>query len=161
MPVVAGSALLADVEHACMEAQRIGFPLMLKSDAGGGGIGMALCRNEDALRGEFARVARLAGAHFGDASVFLERYVEHARHIEIQIFGDGRGAVATLGERDCSCQRRNQKVVEERLRRICRNRCDTPCARPRCDSVAQSHIAPRARSSSSTTCRVKHSTSSR
>jgi urea carboxylase len=86
---------------------------MLKATAGGGGIGMRVCRDEAAVLDGFASVARMGAASFGDAGVFLERYVERARHIEVQIFGDGEGRVVALGERDCSLQRRNQKVVEE------------------------------------------------
>jgi urea carboxylase len=86
---------------------------MIKSTGGGGGIGLQLCRSEDTLAEAFARVARLAQGNFADAGVFLEKYVERGRHIEVQIFGDGRGRVVALGERDCSTQRRNQKIVEE------------------------------------------------
>jgi urea carboxylase len=74
---------------------------------------MQLCRNADELAQRFANVARLASGNFGDARLYLERFVAHARHIEVQIFGDGKGRILTLGERDCSAQRRNQKIVEE------------------------------------------------
>ncbi|CAN5256723.1 urea carboxylase [soil metagenome] len=94
-------------------AREIGFPVMLKATAGGGGIGMRVCEDEAAVREGFATVARLGQSNFGDAGVFLERYVRKARHIEVQIFGDGEGRIMALGERDCSLQRRNQKVVEE------------------------------------------------
>ena len=86
---------------------------MLKSTAGGGGIGMQLCRDADELAERFTKIARLAANNFGDARLFLERFVARARHVEVQIFGDGKGGVVALGERDCSVQRRNQKVVEE------------------------------------------------
>ena len=86
---------------------------MLKSTAGGGGIGMQLCADAAALRAAFDSVQRTARASFGDARVYLERFVSDARHVEVQIFGDGKGKVVALGERDCSLQRRNQKVVEE------------------------------------------------
>jgi urea carboxylase len=86
---------------------------MLKSTAGGGGIGMQLVREEDQLSPAFRSVKRTAASAFGAGGVFLEKYVEAARHIEVQIFGDGRGNVVSLGERDCSVQRRNQKVIEE------------------------------------------------
>ncbi|HKY37766.1 MAG TPA: urea carboxylase [Polyangiaceae bacterium] len=108
-----GSELLGSVEQALAEAQRIGFPVMLKSSAGGGGIGMSLCRSPAELTQAFETVKRLSQNNFGDASVYLERFVERARHIEVQLFGDGRGEVIALGERDCSAQRRNQKVIEE------------------------------------------------
>ena len=86
---------------------------MLKSTAGGGGIGMQLCRTDAELRDAYQSVERLARSNFSQGGVFLEKYVERARHIEVQMFGDGRGVVVTLGERDCSVQRRNQKVIEE------------------------------------------------
>jgi urea carboxylase len=113
VPLLPGSGLLASIDDALREAERVGYPLMLKSTAGGGGIGMQLCHNADELRERFAAVQRMAAASFGDAGVFIERFVAEARHIEVQIFGDGKGGVVALGERDCSLQRRNQKVVEE------------------------------------------------
>ncbi len=113
VPLLPGSDLLADVAQAQAEAQRIGYPVMLKSTAGGGGIGMRLVRNEAELADAFASVQRLAQANFKDAGLFLEKLVEQARHIEVQVFGDGQGGVLALGERDCSVQRRNQKVIEE------------------------------------------------
>ena len=113
VPILPGSELLRDVEHAVAEAQRIGFPVMLKSTSGGGGIGMRLANDETALREAYESVRRLAQSNFNDASLYLERFVTRARHIEVQIFGDGNGEVVSLGERDCSVQRRNQKVIEE------------------------------------------------
>ncbi len=113
VPLLPGSELLGSLEEAQREAARIGFPVMLKSSAGGGGIGMSLCRSADELRAAFDTVRRLSQNNFGDASVYLERFVQRARHIEVQLFGDGRGDVISLGERDCSAQRRNQKVIEE------------------------------------------------
>ncbi len=113
VPLCPGSDLVETIDDALKEAVGIGFPLMLKSTAGGGGIGMSVCEDEAELEANFERVVRQTKANFGDAGVFLERYVEEARHIEVQIFGDGEGRVVTLGERDCSVQRRNQKVVEE------------------------------------------------
>ncbi|WP_142057144.1 urea carboxylase [Pseudarthrobacter sp. B4EP4b] len=113
VPMIAGSGLLEDVDAAVAASATIGFPLMLKATGGGGGIGMTVCRNEAELVDSFPRVARLAGASFGTAGVFAERYVENARHIEVQVFGDGEGRVVSLGDRDCSLQRRHQKVLEE------------------------------------------------
>ena len=113
VPLLPGSGLLADAAAARQQAAQIGFPVMLKSTAGGGGIGMRLCHSEAELEDAFAAVSRQGGASFGDARLYLERFVERARHVEVQVFGDGRGGVAVLGERDCSLQRRNQKVVEE------------------------------------------------
>ena len=113
LPLLPGSELLADAEQARREAARVGYPVMLKSSAGGGGIGMQLVLNESELAGALETVERLARKNFGRGGAFLERYVEQARHIEVQIFGDGSGKVIALGERDCSIQRRNQKVIEE------------------------------------------------
>ena len=113
LPMLPGSDLLEGPEQALAEARRVGFPVMLKSTAGGGGIGMQLCHDEAGLREAWDSVQRLAQNNFADTGVFLEKYVERARHIEVQIFGDGLGGVIALGERDCSLQRRNQKVVEE------------------------------------------------
>jgi urea carboxylase len=113
VPLLPGSSVLADLSEAKREARRIGYPVMLKSSAGGGGIGMALCRSESELGDAYDAVARTSRNNFGNAALFLERYVERARHIEVQLFGDGLGEVIALGERDCSAQRRNQKVIEE------------------------------------------------
>lgn len=113
VPLLPGSGLLADAGHAHAEASRIGYPVMIKSTAGGGGIGMRLCWSADELNEAYQSVDRLARANFKDAGIYLEKYVEHARHIEVQLFGDGKGSVIDLGERDCSVQRRNQKVIEE------------------------------------------------
>ncbi|MDP9987084.1 urea carboxylase [Arthrobacter oryzae] len=113
VPMIAGSGLLADVDAAVAAGKEIGFPLMLKATGGGGGIGMTVCRSEAELAESFPRVARLASASFGTAGVFAERYVENARHVEAQVFGDGEGRVVSLGDRDCSLQRRHQKVLEE------------------------------------------------
>jgi urea carboxylase len=113
VPLLPGSDLLSSVEEAIQKAENIGFPVMLKSTAGGGGIGMRLCRNATELADSFAAVKHLGRANFKNDGLYLERFVEVARHVEVQIFGDGKGKVVALGERDCSLQRRNQKVVEE------------------------------------------------
>jgi len=113
LPLLPGSGLLSDAEDARRAAERIGYPVMLKSTAGGGGIGMQLCRNAAALGEAFESVQRLGRNNFANAGIFLERFVERARHVEVQLFGDGAGRVLALGERDCSLQRRNQKVIEE------------------------------------------------
>ncbi|WP_230466065.1 urea carboxylase [[Actinomadura] parvosata] len=113
VPVFPGTGLLADADHAVAEVEAIGYPVMLKATGGGGGIGMTVCRTPQELRAAYDRVTGLALRSFGSAGVFAERYVERARHVEVQLFGDGRGGVVTLGDRDCSLQRRNQKVVEE------------------------------------------------
>jgi urea carboxylase len=113
VPLAPGTDLLTDADAAREATVRIGFPVILKATAGGGGIGMRVCETPEAVAEAFAAVARLAGSNFSDAGVFLERYVRQARHIEVQVFGDGAGKVVALGERDCSLQRRNQKVIEE------------------------------------------------
>ncbi|NQX94885.1 MAG: ATP-grasp domain-containing protein, partial [Erythrobacter sp.] len=113
VPLAPGTDLLTDADEAAAAANEIGYPIMLKATAGGGGIGMRVCENEADVRDGFETVARLGKGNFGDAGVFLERFVAEARHIEVQVFGDGEGRVMPLGERDCSLQRRNQKVVEE------------------------------------------------
>ncbi|GAB7552421.1 urea carboxylase [Novosphingobium sp. 11B] len=113
VPLAPGTDLLTDEEAAVSAAASIGYPVMLKATAGGGGIGMRVCTDEAQLRDGFATVKRQGQSNFGDAGVFLERYIGRARHIEVQLFGDGEGRVMALGERDCSLQRRNQKVVEE------------------------------------------------
>ena len=113
VPLLPGSGLLTDIAQAQSEAARVGFPVMLKSTAGGGGIGMRLVWNAAELTDAFDSVGRMAQANFKDAGLFIEKYVEQARHIEVQLFGDGVGGVIALGERDCSVQRRNQKVIEE------------------------------------------------
>jgi urea carboxylase len=113
VPLSPGSGLLADMPSALQAADGIGYPVMLKSTAGGGGIGMQLCANAGELTVAYDGVKRLSQNNFGDGGLFLEKYVDQARHIEVQIFGDGRGRVIALGERDCTLQRRNQKVVEE------------------------------------------------
>jgi urea carboxylase len=113
VPLVPGTGLLENSDAAIHAAKEIGYPVMLKSTAGGGGIGMKVCRDEDELRREFESVVRLSERSFGSGSVFIERFIQRGRHVEVQIFGDGNGKVLALGERDCSVQRRNQKVFEE------------------------------------------------
>lgn len=113
VPMLPGTGVLKDVDAALKAAERIGYPTMLKSTAGGGGIGMRLCASPEELRDAYEAVARQSQASFGSSNLYLERFVTTARHIEVQIFGDGRGSVIALGERDCSVQRRNQKVIEE------------------------------------------------
>jgi urea carboxylase len=113
VPLLPGSDLLVDRDDALRAAETVGYPVMLKSTAGGGGIGMSLCADAQSLAAAFDSVQRTAQASFGDARVYIERFVSSARHVEVQIFGDGAGRVVALGERDCSLQRRNQKVIEE------------------------------------------------
>ena len=113
VPLTPGTSLLKDVDGAIQEAETMGYPVMLKSTAGGGGIGMQLCHSSEELLASFATVKRLGESNFSDDGVFLEKFVDQARHIEVQVFGDGQGHAIAIGERDCSSQRRNQKVVEE------------------------------------------------
>ena len=113
VPMMAGTGLLASAEQAVAEARRIGFPVMVKATGGGGGIGLLACHDAGEVADAFARVERLAAANFAAGGVFLERLVRPARHVEVQVFGDGTGQVVVLGDRDCSLQRRNQKVIEE------------------------------------------------
>ena len=113
VPLLAGSDALRDRDDALGVADDIGYPVMLKSRSGGGGIGMRRCDSAADLADAFDTVTRLARGHFGDDVCFLERFVVAARHVEVQVFGDGLGEVIALGERDCSLQRRNQKVIEE------------------------------------------------
>ena len=113
VPLLPGTGLLKDVADAKLQAAKIAYPVMLKSTAGGGGIGMQLIWAENELATAFESVQRLSKNNFKDGGIYLEKYVQAARHIEVQIFGDGCGNIITLGERDCSVQRRNQKVIEE------------------------------------------------
>ncbi len=113
VPLCPGTGLLANVGEAAAAAERIGFPVMLKSTAGGGGIGMRVGWSNDEVAEAFESVQRLSQSNFQDTGIFVEKFVARARHIEVQIFGDGKGRVLALGERDCSAQRRNQKVIEE------------------------------------------------
>jgi urea carboxylase len=130
VPLLPGTDLLENIEQAITAAETITYPVMLKSTAGGGGIGMQLCANADQLKSSFEAVQRTATASFGDARVYIERFVSDARHVEVQIFGDGKGNVIALGERDCSLQRRNQKVLEE-----------TPAPHLSADTRARLHAA--------------------
>jgi len=102
-----------DEDRLRAEARRIGWPLLIKAAGGGGGRGMRRVDSPTELGAALAAAAREAAAAFGDRAVYLERYVERARHVEVQLLGDGRGEIVALGERDCSVQRRHQKLVEE------------------------------------------------
>ena len=113
VPLLPGTGVLSGIEEALSEAEKIGYPVILKSTAGGGGIGMQLCWDSEELANAYDSVAQLSANNFANADLFLEKFVENARHIEVQVFGDGEGNTVTLGERDCSAQRRNQKVIEE------------------------------------------------
>ncbi len=113
VPMLEGTELLDSLDAALLAGEQVGYPVMLKSTAGGGGIGMRVCRSAAELSESFEAVKRLGQNNFSDAGVFIEKYIQRARHLEVQVFGDGRGEVIALGVRDCSVQRRNQKVLEE------------------------------------------------
>ena len=118
VPLLEGTDLLESKEEALVKAEVVGYPVILKSTAGGGGIGMKICNSKEDLAAAYDGVKYLAGANFKNEGLFLEKYIEKARHVEVQIFGNKFGEAVALGERDCSIQRRNQKVVEE---------CPAPC----------------------------------
>lgn len=113
VPMTTGSGKLRDVEHALSVAASIGYPLITKASAGGGGRGMIVARNAKQLAEAFVGASATAREAFGDDTLYIEAYVERARHLEVQIMGDGNGRVVHIGERDCSIQRRYQKMIEE------------------------------------------------
>jgi acetyl-CoA carboxylase, biotin carboxylase subunit len=114
VPIAAGTeSPVEDVEDAVTAAKEIGYPLMVKAAAGGGGIGMGVARDEDELRTAFDTARSRASRFFSSPAILLERYIEGARHVEVQVLGLADGTVVALGERDCSVQRRHQKVAEE------------------------------------------------
>jgi acetyl-CoA carboxylase, biotin carboxylase subunit len=114
VPVVPGSSLgVVNEEEACELAKTIGYPVMLKASGGGGGIGMIRCEDEQALIKSFTSTKTRAKNYFGSDEVFIEKCIENGRHIEVQVFGDHYGNIVHMFERDCSVQRRNQKVIEE------------------------------------------------
>jgi acetyl-CoA carboxylase, biotin carboxylase subunit len=114
IPVVPGSdGAITDEVQAMRVAKSMGFPVLIKAAAGGGGRGMKVARSAEDLESAFRTARAEAKAAFGDDSVYLEKYLTHPRHIEIQVFGDGKGNATHLGERDCSLQRRHQKLLEE------------------------------------------------
>jgi len=114
VPIVPGTReALDDAETAADAAREIGFPVLLKAAAGGGGKGMRVVEEEDELARAFEGASREAESAFGDGSIYLEKYLDRPRHVEIQVLGDSHGAVVHLGERECSIQRRHQKLIEE------------------------------------------------
>lgn len=154
-----GTGLLADLDEALTQAALIDYPVMLKATGGGGGIGMSACHSPAELTESWERVQRVAAASFSSAGVFLERLVEHARHVEVQVFGDGEGKVVTFGDRDCSLQRRNQKVVEEAPHRASPTTSAPDWPPPLATCAPRSATAPPAPSSSSTTRPARRPTS--
>jgi acetyl-CoA carboxylase biotin carboxylase subunit len=113
VPTLPGSAKVNSYEEAATAARQIGFPVMLKAAAGGGGRGMKIVRDPDEMRPMFASAAAEARAAFKDDTLYVERFIPNARHIEVQVLGDRFGHIVHLGERDCSLQRRHQKLIEE------------------------------------------------
>jgi acetyl-CoA carboxylase biotin carboxylase subunit len=113
VPVVPGGAAVPDPDAAAATAAQLGYPVLIKPSAGGGGIGSVVAPDEAALRKAFAGAQQRAAAYFGDGTLYLERYLARPRHIEVQLVGDRHGNLFALGERECSIQRRFQKVIEE------------------------------------------------
>ncbi|NGP08095.1 acetyl-CoA carboxylase biotin carboxylase subunit [Rhodococcus sp. 14C212] len=113
IPVLSGSPILDSTEAAVAAAAELGYPVLVKAAAGGGGRGMSVVENETELRARWAPAAAEAQSAFGDGRTYIERFIRNARHIEVQVLGDKHGSVIHLGERDCTLQRRHQKVVEE------------------------------------------------
>jgi acetyl-CoA carboxylase biotin carboxylase subunit len=128
VPLVPGSDCIATAADARREGERIGFPVLIKASAGGGGRGMVIANSADEAEAGFHRAAAEAVAAFGDGTLFMERFVPEARHVEVQLMGDGKGNVVHFGERDCSVQRRYQKLIEE-----------APCAAMNDDLRAKLH----------------------
>lgn len=113
VPIVEGTGLLGDADEAEREAKRIGFPLLIKARAGGGGRGIRKVEARDKVRSAFQEASSEAASAFGDGGCYMERFISPAHHVEVQVLGDAHGNVVSLGERECSVQRRNQKLLEE------------------------------------------------
>ncbi|MCC5999321.1 MAG: ATP-grasp domain-containing protein [Pararhodobacter sp.] len=113
VPIVPGTDHIADLDSARKAAAELGYPVVMKASAGGGGRGMFKAASEAELNASFESASRAAQAAFGDSRLYMERFVEAARHVEVQVIGDGEGGVLHFGERDCSVQRRYQKLIEE------------------------------------------------
>ena len=113
LPTLPGSEKVGSYEDAKQIAERVGLPVMMKAAAGGGGRGMKVVDRMETLGDDFMRASAEAGASFGDSTLYLEKYIANARHVEVQVLGDKHGSLIHLGERDCSLQRRHQKMIEE------------------------------------------------
>lgn len=114
VPVVPGSQSLLDTEDAAVSAANtLGYPVMLKATAGGGGMGLLVCSDENEVRQNFQTTQSRGASLFKNPGVFVERYYPNSHHIEVQVFGNGKGQAISIGERECSIQRRHQKVIEE------------------------------------------------
>lgn len=113
VPITKGSQILSDVDEAINAADECGYPVMLKARAGGGGKGIRIVRGREEMPHAYASVYEEAKVSFGDGAMYLEKYLENVKHIEVQILADKQGKVVVLGDRDCSIQRKNQKLIEE------------------------------------------------
>ncbi|MFN3266950.1 MAG: acetyl-CoA carboxylase biotin carboxylase subunit [Deinococcales bacterium] len=113
VPTVPGTGVLESTEDAINHAEKIGYPVLLKASAGGGGRGQKIVRSSEEMRTAFSQAAQEAQAYFSDPALIMEKFITEFRHVEVQIIGDGQGHVIHVGERDCSIQRRNQKLIEE------------------------------------------------
>ncbi len=113
VPVVPGTGLLESTEDAILQAEKIGYPVLLKASAGGGGRGQKIVRSSEEMQSSFSQAAQEALAYFSDPALIMEKLILEFRHVEVQVIGDGNGHVIHIGERDCSIQRRNQKLIEE------------------------------------------------
>lgn len=113
VPTVPGTGILDSVEDALLAAKQIGYPVLLKASAGGGGRGQKVVRTQDELKSAFGQAQEEAKLYFSDPALIMEKFLEEFRHVEVQVLGDGNGHVVHIGERDCSIQRRNQKLIEE------------------------------------------------
>ena len=113
VPVVPGTGVLEGTDEALLAAKQIGYPVLLKASAGGGGRGQKIVRTQEELKAAFGQAQEEARLYFGDPAIIMEKFLEEFRHVEVQVIGDGKGHVIHIGERDCSIQRRNQKLIEE------------------------------------------------
>jgi acetyl-CoA carboxylase biotin carboxylase subunit len=115
VPVIPGTDQITTIDQAIASAEQIGYPVMVKASAGGGGVGMQICHDKEELVRIFPSLQNRASAYFGNDAMFMEKWIKHSRHIEVQIAADREGKICHLFERECSIQRRNQKVIEESL----------------------------------------------
>src|SRR3972149_766473 len=113
VPVTPGTEPLTDHAEAIAAAERMGFPVLIKAVAGGGGKGIRLVQDQGAMEGALRVASSEAASAFGDGAVYVEKLLEPARHVEVQVLADDHGSVVSLGERECSIQRRHQKLIEE------------------------------------------------
>ena len=149
VPCVPGSTGgVPTLEEAYAISTKMGFPVIVKATAGGGGRGMKLAKTLEDLKDAFFGARSEAKAAFGNDEVYIEKYLTLPRHIEVQVFGDGRGRAVHLGERDCSLQRRHQKVFEEALVLVSQKKCEPRLVKPVLMRLPTSIILARAPSNS-------------